>query len=112
MQRTAAEGYISGKRARHPQGAINLEGLHVPRVRANASKSEQSEQETVVPACDELFGSDAALLCFLLFEHVQTKTAQCGEVFGGMSGSCAAVIFPALDIQNPMQAVLNLPMAS
>jgi hypothetical protein len=47
-----------------------------------------------------------------LTQQIQSDMAKHREVFVGMTEPDARFIFPKSDIENPMQAVFNTPMAS
>ena len=48
--------------------------------------------------------------CFFLFEQMQSKAPQGGEVLIRVPLPDAAVILPKRNIQDPVQAVFNAPM--
>jgi hypothetical protein len=54
----------------------------------------------VIPAGVELLSFDAALFSGLFFEHVQGKSSQCGEVFGGVTSASTALVFMKADIRD------------
>lgn len=47
-----------------------------------------------------------------LTQEIEGDVAYNGEIFVGMSEPDARFIFPKRDIENPMQAVFNAPVAS
>jgi hypothetical protein len=49
---------------------------------------------------------------FLLLEHIDGHVAQDGEVFWGMVLADSAHIFAKCDVQDPVETVLNAPMAT
>ena len=66
----------------------------------------------MVPAAAEAFAFDTNFACFLGFQQIQSNATEPGEVLGPVALANAAVVFAEVDIQRPMQAVFNTPVAS
>ena len=66
----------------------------------------------MVPACVELFASDAALLCFLLLEKIERKPSQCGQILRCVARPSSALIFAKTDVHDPVDFILHAPVAA
>ena len=66
----------------------------------------------VVPPGFETLGMDANTGRAFLTQQIQADMAKYREIFVGMTEPDARFIFPKSDIEDPMQAVFNAPMAS
>ena len=64
----------------------------------------------MVPAAGEAFGLDANLLLFFGLEQVQGDAAEAREVLGRVALADAAVVFAEVDVQAPVEGVLDAPM--
>lgn len=70
------------------------------------------EQIIGVPAAFQALSFYASLDCSLQFEQIERHVPQDRKVLGGMILADPAVIFIEGDIEHPMQAVLNAPIAA
>lgn len=74
------------------------------------SGGQNFKQAVLIPACPEAFVFHSWLVGFFLFEHTQRETIDSREVFRGVSGAQAVLVFCKCGIEHPVQAVFNLPM--
>src|SRR5437879_13857942 len=65
----------------------------------------------MIPSGGQAFAGDADFLGFVALEQVQAQAAQPGEVLGSVPLADAALVFPKADVELPVQAVLDSPVA-
>ena len=66
----------------------------------------------MIPACIKLLAPDPAFFAFLLFEQIESQSTQGRQIFGGISSTSAALIFAKTNIHDPMNLVLDAPVAA
>ena len=65
----------------------------------------------LIPGSAEAFGAHTAL-GRLVAQEIEGEVSQDGEVLSGMARPHTAVVFAEGDVQDPVQLVLNAPMAA
>ena len=68
----------------------------------------------MVPACPFTFGTDRGVASLLLLkqEQIEGHVSDDRQVLSGVAASDSALILSEREVQDPMQRVLNAPVAS